>query len=104
MYCWMGHQFQGSRGLGPPGLVFGVDLLDEDRQFTCGRPYGSDRHLVVHALRTEQADGAEAPVVEPVGGADQRGVPEPGMRELDTEADERAFPAERLAEQGEQGC
>src|SRR5215216_4656353 len=73
------------------------------REVSRGGPHGPDRLLVVHPLRPEQADGTEAAVVEPVRRADEGGVPEPRVRQLDAEADERALLAERVAEQREEG-
>src|ERR671916_2123455 len=72
------------------------------RQLAGGRAHRPDRHLVVHPLRSEQADGAELAAVEPVGRADERRVAEAGMRELDAEADERPALSERVAEEREQ--
>ena len=72
---------RGHRSSVPRRSVLLVGRLDEPRELVGGGPDGADRLLVVHPDRAEQADRAERARRQPIGGADEGDVVQPGVIE-----------------------
>src|SRR5438876_7691604 len=71
------------------GSVVLVDLFHEARQLLRRTAHGPDCLVVVHAIVAKETDGAECPIRESIGRADERGALEAWIGELAADPNKR---------------